>query len=252
MAVRINGKVLRNIPEQVSKNMSDIAFLKEELLNKEYTIQDMQIVAGHLIITTYGGEQIDAGEIKNIVSMSIDGSQHLIATYNDGTTEDLGAIFSGNVNISGDLSVSGDFTASSIVETMNGYSWAAEPSLASRGVTLNYVGVVKTGNKITFAVAGEYAVDDDTSPSWNLFIGRFTVPADILNKLEIMVGTAVDGRECLMFSAEDQFVAKPINLDKLSPTLQLVLRNMSSGFTAGETYAFRYEATFLLSENLAQ
>ena len=112
MAIKINGKVLRNIPEQVSKNMSDIKWLITELQNKEYTIQDIQIVAGHLIITTYAGEQIDAGEVKTVVSMHIDASQHLIVTYNTGATEDLGAIFSGNITISGDLAVTGDASIS--------------------------------------------------------------------------------------------------------------------------------------------
>lgn len=63
MPIRINGKYLRNQPEQISKNMVDIAALKKELEDKEYTIQDIDIVDNHLIITTYGGETIDAGEI---------------------------------------------------------------------------------------------------------------------------------------------------------------------------------------------
>lgn len=65
------------------------------------------IVNGHLILTLTNGDELDAGSVGAVSGFSIDGSQHLIVTYQDGTTNDLGAIFNGNVNISGDLSVSG-------------------------------------------------------------------------------------------------------------------------------------------------
>ena len=59
------------------------------------------------------GTDIDAGLIKQVTGFSINGSQHLIVSYNDGSTSDLGEIFSGNITISGNLTVSGSINGES-------------------------------------------------------------------------------------------------------------------------------------------
>ena len=86
------------------------------MVGSEYTdiqlalayIQNVTVDAsGNLTVSLSDGTQINAGQIKQISSFSIDGSQHLIANFNNGTTQDLGAIFTGNISITGNLSVSG-------------------------------------------------------------------------------------------------------------------------------------------------
>ena len=66
--------------------------------------------SANLICTLSDGTVINAGLIREVSSFSIDASQHLIVNYNDGSTNDLGDIFSGDINIGGNLSVSNDAT----------------------------------------------------------------------------------------------------------------------------------------------
>ena len=247
MPVLIKGKVIRNIPEQVSQNMKEIKALKTELYEKEYTIEDMKIVGGHLIISTYGGEQIDAGAIKNIVSMSIDGSQHLIATYNDGTTQDLGAIFSGNVNISGDLAVSGDITGNSIIENMTGYTFA-EHATDYDQFALDYAGIVKNGNKLTMVIAGTLT---PTSIVSLRTMGKFTLPNDVASLIKKIGATDVVAYQNLdLFTDRDTSISVSAPVYRYNDTLDLCV--IVSGLTVNQDYYFRNEITFLLSENLAE
>ena len=68
------------------------------------------ILSGNLILTLSDGENVNAGNIGAVSSFSINSSQHLIVNYADGTTQDLGEIFNGNVSITGNFTVSGDMT----------------------------------------------------------------------------------------------------------------------------------------------
>jgi hypothetical protein len=73
----------------------------EIILQQGESVQSAAIVNGHLILTLTNGDELDAGDLGGVTSFSIDASQHLIVTYQNGTTQDLGAIFAGDVNIAG-------------------------------------------------------------------------------------------------------------------------------------------------------
>ena len=79
----------------------------EIILQQGESVESASIVNGHLILTLTNGDELDAGDLGGITSFSIDASQHLIVHYQNGTTQDLGAIFTGNVTITGDLVVTG-------------------------------------------------------------------------------------------------------------------------------------------------
>lgn len=86
------------------------------VLQQGESVASAAIVNGHLILTLTNGDELDAGSVGAVSSFSIDASQHLIVNYQDGTTNDLGAIFNGNISISGNLAVSGSLS----VPTMTG------------------------------------------------------------------------------------------------------------------------------------
>ena len=75
------------------------------------------ISSGHLILTLSDNENIDAGNLKGVSNFSINESNHLIVNYQDGTSQDLGDIFNGNVNITGNLSATGTISAPTITAT---------------------------------------------------------------------------------------------------------------------------------------
>ena len=230
------------VSDQYNDLVDDVVYVSNVAIN----------ASGHLIVTLSNGDDIDAGQIKMVSSFSIDASQHLIVNYNDGTTTDLGAIFTGNVNISGTLNAT-SITGDSIVENMSGYTFI---NGNISGITIDYAGVCKNGNKITFVVAGVLKRNNSTPYSPNLC--AFTVPASISNKIyPIGTGTTIDAREVAYFDLGNyasvpikrnlQFYKETLNPNQFSVQLKVI----DSDFTLDKDYFFRYECTFLLSDNLA-
>lgn len=212
--------------------VDDVAYVANVAIN----------ASGHLITTFSDGQTQDAGLIKQVSSFSINASQHLIATYNDGSTTDLGAIFSGNVNIAG------NFTADSIIENMTGYSF--DPAVPDN-VTLNYAGVSKTGNEITFAISGSVKTTEITYPTSTINIGGFTIPQSIGEKLiPNLSGNRIGPRPLFLGTSYYQGMEQLSVLQKWSNTVVHAYISIKENLPAG-TYYFRYEETFLLSENLA-
>ena len=199
---------------------------------------------GYLTVTLSDGTVITAGQIREVVNFEIDASQHLIVHYNNSTSDDLGAIFSGNIDISGTLQ------ANEILEKMSGYSFVA-PSDANVTYTIDYAGVVKTGNKLTFSISGKIKISSATS---YIEMGRFIIPLDVASKL---YETLLDGFSALSYKqlylakAYNNGVVKPICCSK--PYAQQVLFGAynCSDLELNTDYQFRIEETYLLSENLA-
>lgn len=77
------------------------------VLQQGESVTAAHMAAGHLILTLSNGDELDAGNLGAVSGMFINASQHLIVTYQDGTTQDLGAIFAGNVVINGNFEVTG-------------------------------------------------------------------------------------------------------------------------------------------------
>lgn len=208
--------------------------------------------SGHLICTLSNGDTIDAGLIKQVTGFAIDGSQHLIVSYNDGTSTDLGAIFSGNVNIAG------NFTANSIIENMTGYS-VSNIVNDQNAVTLAYVGIVKNGNKITFVVAGK--VNKPTGSSWTdytrLLKMQFNIPSAVGSKIyPIGAGGSANLVDAKLSLADYNFLNKK-NLNHTLAKFGDTILTYEMYYVASDAldeekdYGFRYEVTFLLSDNLA-
>lgn len=142
--------------------------------------------------------------------------------------------------------------ADEIVENMTGYAWQDVDTRFS----LIYCGVVKNGNKLTFAVFGKIN-GDDVAGSNNTYIGKFNIPTSIGQSLiPTLVGSTniLDIKNVHLYSniiksskEISVYVEKPNN-NQLA-IVQFGITDAS--LTAGTDYFFRYECTFLLSDNLA-
>lgn len=238
------------------------------------------ISSGNLILTLSDGENVNAGNIGAVSSFSINSSQHLIVNYANGTTQDLGAIFSGNINISGtitasgaitggsistsgaisgasesitgNLAVGGAITGGSIIENMEGYSFTQSDNSATHPevtMTINYAGVVKNGNKITFVIAGSIVSSVDKT-TISLYTGRFYFPSAIGNKLFPMLSSQVlDIKQTPLFLNDYTYTPLlSVIYKRSSQHIEGLLSNIT--LTAGTSYAFRQEVTFLLSDSL--
>ena len=226
------------------------------------------ISSGHLILTLSDGENIDAGNLKGISNFSINESQHLIVNYQDGTSQDLGAIFSGNITISGNLTVTGNgqlngtfnatkITGNEIVETMNGYSFTKSSTDADiRYDSYIYAGVVKNGNKLTLALGLNFTrLQDLTSYKQNKKVGLFTLPVAVSNLLfpsyaDVWFGAVMAPIKCLASDTSSNTVALDILVGKTANAIDIDAMGLND-LTVNKQYYLRFEITFLLSENLA-
>lgn len=77
------------------------------ILQQGESVQRAAIRNGHLILTLTNGDELDAGDLGAVSGFRINDSQHLIVAYQNGYTQDLGAIFTGNINVDGKISANG-------------------------------------------------------------------------------------------------------------------------------------------------
>ena len=236
------------VSDQYNDLVDDVVYVSNVALN----------ASGHLIVTLSNGDSIDAGLVKQVTGFSINGSQHLIVSYNDGSTTDLGAIFTGNITISGSLSAN-SISSPSITEVNTGYSFTNPTGTADYSISLTYAGVVKTGNKITFVIAGSFTTINALLFYTQINLGNFTIPSAIGTKLfpftQGGIANAIAQVEVILNNVAGILteVKKGIAfVEKNGQTdIPILLFPAESGLDAGKTFNFRVEATFLLSDNLA-
>ena len=217
------------------------------VLQQGESVDQARIASGVLQLHLTNGTWLTAGNIKPVSNFNIDTNQHLIVNYQDGTSQDLGAIFNGNVNIAG------NFTANSIIENMTGYSFTPA-TFETENVTVEnlYANVVKTGNKITFVIAC-YA----TKISSNLYLlfGKFTIPMAVANQLfSYKLGTSevISSSTIYIKSGASDVIgtAVPVWFQKGNNEIFVAI-NLSS-IETNKKYYIRVEQTFLLGNNTAQ
>ena len=133
---------------------------------------------------------------------------------------------------------------------MSGYSFLPA-TIEDASVSFVYAGVVKNGNKLTFAIFGTIT----RTSSSQLQLARFYIPNDVLAKL---YPYSVGGNSVLSQKALSCYVTSGVNnlgveitceFTKSSNAVIINLRKIDE-LTANTEYSFRIEQTFLLSENL--
>lgn len=220
------------------------------VLQQGESVDQARIANGVLQLHLTNGTWLTAGNIKPVNNFNIDTNQHLIVNYQDGTSQDLGAIFNGNVNIAG------NFTADSIIENMTGYRFENKAP-SNSGINISFASCVKNGNKITFVIAGNVTRNENTP--YNAPIGQFICPTSIMDKIYPLVsgGATIDIKDIVFIKANDlagpnvKLTGQLGKNDNYGITLQVIAIG-SSSLALEQNYIFRYEVTFLLSNNLAQ
>jgi len=183
----------------------------------------------------------------SVVSFSIDANNHLIVTFSNGTTQDLGNLFSGNIEITGNLNVSGQISGINIVETMNGYSFTK--GTTDKG-TFNYVyvGMVKNGNKLT--IVNAFTFQKNEGATGGLYAGRFIMPNSVASKIIPFTGTLVTTAKVQAIASLSDQVTIDVSFVKNDIiSLNTSVREIRE-LDATKTYYIRQEATFLLSDSL--
>ena len=150
--------------------------------------------------------------------------------------------------IGGNLDVDGTINGNEIVEKMEGYSFT---KLNETQWTPIYVGAVKNGNKLTLAIYGELQRTTNETEQ-GIYIGRFTIPTSIVPKLYPDENTNLEWKIINFFLGATDTSPQPrtIQCQMVNNTLNIFLRDFKN-FALNTKYKFRYEVTFLLSDNMA-
>ena len=215
------------------------------------------------------GSKIESGPIvlqqgESVASAAITNG-HLFLTLTNGDVLDAGNLFNGNVTLSGNLSVTGTISGNipvlttagdeisaqkPVVEVMAGYSFDIVNTLEW---SAEYVGACKNGNKLSLVVFGTYTYrTGDTTSN----LGSFEIPASVAAKIYPYSisgwDDVVNNSKLYIFYGLEQERQLYFSLRKQGNKLVLAIRGpQDASLTDGNTYFFRYEATFLLSDNLA-
>lgn len=154
------------------------------VLQQGESVSNAYIQNGHLYLTLTNGTNLDAGNVKPVSSFSIDASQHLIVNYADGTTQDLGAIFNGNISINGWLEQS-DFNYLSNNQTISP-QWLN--GITAKNVYMRF-GVI---NKVLYVVVSaqlENETENDITTNAGYPLFNSAIPSSIASKIYRKDGT---------------------------------------------------------------
>lgn len=230
-----NDKICYNLPEQVAANAENVRYLAETYKNL-----DEQVATWPEYKAEWDQFAIDYA--------------NWTATLEDYLTNMSSAAVSAiaGQNIApANVAATGNITSPSIIETMTGYSF--DKSIVDSEVSLVYVGACKNGNKLSFVVFGTC---NFTALGSTKSLGRFNIPQEINDKIFPFTLNGVDlidikHVDCFKTQyASDNASIRMTKGSGANPPLY-VFMDASSGLSTSTTYVFRFEATFLLSDNLA-
>lgn len=147
----------------------------------------------------------------------------------------------------------GAITAPTITENMSGYAFTKRTVTADFDLDYAYAGVVKNGNKITFAICAKIVNHSIGAGAFN--IGRFDIPSAVGSKLfPVSIGginNALSTKNINLTSTAYSVNTKVATVFKISDTqIQVNLYGLD-GLAPETEFLLRYEETFLLSDNLA-
>ena len=144
-------------------------------------------------------------------------------------------------------------TAPSIIETMSGYSFTKSTTDEQKSYEYIYAGIVKNGNKLTFVIAVNLTRLDTITGGINL--GTFVVPValrDLLIPANIGGYDLLDVKNATFVVDSSTIKSAPVFIQKTTTGFYAGLTPSSANsLDLNQKYYCRFEATFLLSNNLA-
>lgn len=156
------------------------------------------------------------------------------------------------LQINGDENVNGNFTADSIIENMAGYRFV-KGEKENVVITYSYAGAVKNGNKLTFSIAGKFVLTGEVENGF-FALGVLYFPQEIGNKL---YPTTISGQNNVLATKQIALYKSITNFSSMNTlcsktsNITIAVQAYPYGLDLNTEYNFRYEITFLLSDNLA-
>lgn len=158
------------------------------VLQQGESVDDARIASGILQLHLTNGTWLTAGNIKPVSNFNIDTNQHLIVNYQDGTSQDLGAIFNGNVIINGTITAN-KFIGATEIETIKDNENHNRFINGNVNVSSN-VGLTKvfgryslSGTHLQIAVLISNEAKNDITLNTYTLIGNCNIPSWLANKI---------------------------------------------------------------------
>ncbi len=256
-------KKVESALQDASATAFDVTRLDNERVKFSLTFANGEKLETSVLIAIKGekGEKGDTG--TSVVRFYISGG-HLYVELDNGITQDLGLLFSGDINVGGTITCTGvnavdifatgeidghKVTGDEIVEKMSGYSYIN--GTASNFIASSiYASVCKNGNKLTLVLAFDL---EKTASGGSNVVGWFTLPSEVYNKIypsNIGGQNFASVAQLACFKTSESYVL--INGFVIKSTNnRLGFYINPSNLPLNEKHYTRYEVTFLLSDNLA-
>lgn len=193
----------------------------------------------------YISELIEEGEFDDDIASYVDA--YLVEHPVDITALEGQTIAPANINATGNI------TGASIIENMSGYDAQIFTDVTDYNWDLTpvYVGACKNGNKLSLVSCFKLK-KNSSSTGDNVTIFAFTIPNAVGAKLyptEVGGYPYLDQKALSAFYDPNTSTDLPVRIAKQSNTELRLIVNTSS-MVVDREYLLRYEATFLLSDNL--
>lgn len=246
---RVNKKGNATISFSIVFANGDTLESGDIILQQGESVTNATIRQGHLILTLSNGDELDAGDVGAVTGFSINESQHLIVTYQNGTIQDLGAIFTGDVNINGNLTVTGNIIngikLSQIVDSQARPRFI-EGDLSMQtveGITFTYGKWSLSGTHLMIVLAGDVA--ENTMLANGVIYASANLPTWVLNKIiPLYANVGVSAKTVEFYADNWQSQTAKFSLTKTS---NINLRILKTGNETIQTAShFRIEFDLLI------
>ena len=244
-----NDKIVYNLPEQVGVNAENIKYLAE--VYKDIDSIPAQYADLKEDYDTNIKAYFDDTMKPTFIgwTTTFNGWTNTLDTYLANMSSAAVGAIAGQDIAPFDIAATGSITANSIIENMSGYNYVDTSVQAD--ITPIYVGTVKNGNKLT--CVWFMSLTATTTDYSGAKLGDLDLPSSVLAKLYPYslsgIDNLLDARVIPMYYGYNTKIDANLILQKY--TGSILPRIYATGLTVGTTYLIRYEATFLLSDNLA-
>lgn len=224
------------------------------VLQQGESVDDARIASGILQLHLTNGTWLTAGNIKPVSNFSIDANQHLIVNYQDGTSQDLGAIFNGNVVISGSLDVTtlNVSTSANVFEKIKdsgGHLRFIENDgtpFAITGFTSVFCRWSLSGTHLMLVVAGYF--EEGATLANGDSLAYFQLNSWLMSKIYPVFSSAIEVKQVKLYNddwTEEASEAK-IAITKVTSQNQIWFTNVGSSITMSKKRSFRIQMDLLI------
>ena len=246
MAININGQVLRNVPEQVSKNVEDIEELQDQEQNHETRITALEqgaIALATFQDCTFTGTTSFTGTV-DLSACSLNGPASL-----SGDLDVSGDLTAENGTFSSDVSVTGNLTATGYIKP-GAYELDEDITLSNLPTgLLSYYAHARVSNGKLNVVVGFYNLANTAvSAASNQQIGSLSLSADVLSKLYPYVSDILTIETKYLTTLSGDLSDNPIaiSITKTATGIKVYLSCSAIAAFSGASRSSRYEFNFIL------